>query len=110
MEFLEYEAYESAALERFAGIAREARESWPTIGRVALLHRIGRLELGESAVIAAVSAPHRAEAFEAARYAIDTIKVAAPIWKRETWRDGDDWGADTAPIADVIASARRTDS
>lgn len=101
VEFLEYEAYESAALERFAAIASEARTTWPTIARVALLHRVGRLELGESAVIAAVSAPHRPEAFEAARFAIDTLKVAAPIWKHETWRDGAGWGTDAVAIADL---------
>lgn len=101
VESLEYEAYESAALERFAAIAAEARTRWPAIGRVALLHRIGRLELGESAVVAAVSSPHRPEAFEAARYAIDTLKVAAPIWKHETWSDGSGWGTDAAAITDV---------
>ena len=60
--------------------------------RVALLHRVGRLELTESSVIAAVSAPHRPEAFEAARYAIDALKASAPIWKHEVWADGADWG------------------
>lgn len=103
VESLEYEAYESAALERFAAIAAEARRRWPAIGRVALLHRTGRLGLGDSAVIAAVSSPHRPEAFEAARYAIDTLKVAAPIWKHETWRDGADWGTDATAITDVAA-------
>jgi molybdopterin synthase catalytic subunit len=101
VEFLEYEAYESKALERFATIAAEAGSRWPTIGRVAMLHRVGRLELGESAVVVAVSAPHRAEAFEAARYAIDTLKVAAPIWKHESWRDGEGWGADAVPVANL---------
>lgn len=106
VEYLEYEAYESAALERFAAIAAEARQQWPQVGRVALLHRIGRLDLGESAVIAAVSSPHRPEAFEAARYAIDTLKVAAPIWKHETWSDGADWGADAVAISDAAISDR----
>jgi molybdopterin synthase catalytic subunit len=101
VEFLEYEAYESKALERFETIAAEARSAWPAIGRVAMLHRVGRLELGESAVVVAVSAPHRAEAFEAARFAIDTLKVAAPIWKHETWQDGAAWGADAVPVANL---------
>lgn len=105
VEHLEYEAYESAALERFAAIAAEARHRWPAIGRVALLHRIGRLDLGESAVIAAVSSPHRPEAFDAARYAIDTLKVAAPIWKHETWSEGAGWGTDASAITDVAAAA-----
>jgi molybdopterin synthase catalytic subunit len=56
------------------------------------------LALGESAVVAAVSAPHRPEAFEAARYAIDALKAAAPIWKHETWADGAGWGTDAVPI------------
>jgi molybdopterin synthase catalytic subunit len=101
VEHLEYEAYEAAALERFSEIAVQARRMLPAIGRIALLHRVGRLELTESAVVVAVSAPHRAEAFEAARYAIDTLKVAAPIWKRETWAAGSDWGTDASAIASV---------
>lgn len=104
VETLEYEAYESAALERFGAIAAEARMRWPGIGRIALWHRVGVLQLGESAVIAAVSAPHRPEAFAAARFAIDTLKAAAPIWKHETWRGGADWGTGAVDIADVGAA------
>ena len=98
VEALEYEAYESAAVARFGEIAGEARRRWPVLGRIALLHRVGRLGLGESAVIAAVSASHRPEAFEAARFAIDALKAAAPIWKHETWADGSDWGTSAVPI------------
>ncbi len=73
------------------------RARWPRTGRVALLHGLGRIELGESSGIAVVSAPHRPEAFEAARYAIDALKASAPIWKHETWAGGTDgpgagWG------------------
>lgn len=92
VESLAYEAYEEAVVPKFAEIVDEARRRWPTIGRVALLHRVGRLTVGESSVVAVVSAPHRPEAFEAARYAIDALKVSVPIWKHETWREGTAWG------------------
>ncbi len=101
VETLEYEAYEGAARQRFAEIAGAARGRWPSIGRVALLHRVGVLGVGDSAVVVAVSAPHRADAFEAARFAIDTLKSAVPIWKHETWSDGADWGTDARAIDDV---------
>lgn len=89
---LSYEAYESQAVPAFASIEAELRSRWPQTGRVALLHRIGVVALAESSVVAAVSAPHRPEAFEAARFAIDAIKASAPIWKHETWAEGADWG------------------
>lgn len=87
-----YEAYESQAAPAFAAIDAELRGRWPQTGRVALLHRIGVVSLMESSVVVAVSAPHRPEAFEAARFAIDAIKASAPIWKHETWAEGADWG------------------
>jgi molybdopterin synthase catalytic subunit len=101
VEQLVYEAYEEAAVQRFAAIATEARRRWPTIGRLAMVHRLGRLDISESAVVVAVSAPHRGEAFDAARFVIDTLKDTVPIWKHETWRDGADWGTGAAPIRDV---------
>ncbi len=85
--YLEYEAYESMAVPVLSQLADEARRRWP-IGRVAIHHRIGRLEIGETAVIVAVAAPHRAAAFQAAAYIMDRIKEVAPIWKREHWADG----------------------
>ena len=94
VQYLTYEAYEEQVVPVFASITAELRARWPDTGRVVLQHRIGRLELGESSVIAVVSAPHRPEAFEAARYAIDALKVSAPIWKHEVWADGEDWGTD----------------
>lgn len=97
---LTYEAYEEQVVPVFTTIAAELRERWPATGRVVLLHRVGRLELTESSVIAIVSAPHRPEAFEAARYAIDALKASAPIWKHEVWADGEDWGTGAHDVAD----------
>ena len=83
----------------FAAIADEARRRWPDLGRIALIHRVGRIELGESSVLCVVSAPHRPEAFVAARFAIDAVKASAPIWKHETWSGGSSWGTGaTAPV------------
>ncbi len=98
---LEYEAYEGQVVPSLAAIAAEARRRWPEIGRVALLHRTGALELGEVSVVGAVSTPHRAEAFEAARWCIDTLKESAPIWKREVWEGGADWAADAHELREV---------
>ena len=98
---LTYEAYEEAATRRLGEITEELRRRWPDVERVALLHRVGDLALSEPSVAVVVSAPHRAEAFEAARFGIDTLKETVPIWKHETWRDGADWGTGAAPIRDV---------
>ena len=110
VESLTYEAYESQVVPRFEAIDVELRQRWPETGRVVLIHRTGGLALGESSVIAVVSAPHRAEAFEAARFAIDALKLSAPIWKHEVWQDGADWGlAAGAPVdaASVPTSSGR---
>jgi len=88
---LEYEAYEEHVVPRLAAVAASARTRWPEIGRLALLHRVGRLEVGEVAVVVVASTPHRAEAFAAAEFCIDTLKQTVPIWKRETWEGGSDW-------------------
>jgi molybdopterin synthase catalytic subunit len=74
------------------------------VGRLALLHRTGVLEVGEASVIAAASAPHREEAFAAARFCIDTLKATVPIWKRETWEGGEDWSTCAHPVAEVPRS------
>jgi molybdopterin synthase catalytic subunit len=88
---LEYEAYEEHVVPRLTDVATSARAQWPEIGRMALLHRVGRVEVEEVAVVVAVSTPHRAEAFAAAQFCIDTLKHTVPIWKRETWEGGSDW-------------------
>ena len=98
---LEYEAYDEAVEPRLAVIASEARRRWPALGRVALLHRVGRLEVGEASVVVVVSAPHRDEAFAAARYCIDTVKETVPVWKREEWEGGHDWSPRSSPITEV---------
>ncbi|GAB1542666.1 molybdenum cofactor biosynthesis protein MoaE [Scytonema sp. NUACC21] len=85
---LEYQAYEPMALRVFYQIAADIRSSWPIVNRVVIHHRIGRLQVGEISVLVAVGCPHRSEAFEACRYAIDTLKHNAPIWKKEHWQDG----------------------
>jgi molybdopterin synthase catalytic subunit len=89
---LDYEAYEEQAVPRLALVADEVRARWPMVGRVALLHRTGRLGVGDAAVVVAVSTPHRPEAFAAARFAIDAVKATVPIWKKETWVGGEAWG------------------
>ncbi|MFB2919111.1 MULTISPECIES: molybdenum cofactor biosynthesis protein MoaE [Aerosakkonema] len=85
---LEYQAYEPMALQIFRQIAADIRKTWPDVNRVAIHHRIGRLGIGEISVLVAVGSPHRGEAFAACKYAIDTLKHNAPIWKKEHWSDG----------------------
>jgi molybdopterin synthase catalytic subunit/molybdopterin converting factor small subunit len=91
VKFLEYEAHGPMALAKMREIAQAIRARWSAISRIAVLHRIGRLEIGESSVMIAVSSPHRAEAFEACRFAIDTLKETVPIWKKEHFEDGEVW-------------------
>jgi molybdopterin synthase catalytic subunit len=86
---LTYEAYEEHAVTRIAEVVAEARRRWPEVRRVAAVHRVGDLEVGDDAVVVSVSSPHRGEAFEAAAFVIDTVKATVPIWKRETWADGE---------------------
>jgi len=100
VQYLTYEAYEEQAVPRFGEIGAELRRRWPDTGRMALLHRLGRIDVGESSVIAVVSAPHRAQAFEAARFAIDALKESAPIWKHEVWEGGADWGTGAHDVGD----------
>jgi molybdopterin synthase catalytic subunit len=90
--FLDYEAFEPMALEVFARISRHIHECWPATGKIVIHHRLGRLTVGEASVIIAVGNAHRADAFAACQYAIDALKLEAPIWKKEHWADGDsDW-------------------
>ena len=84
---LDYEAYTEMALSRLRELARCARERWPIV-KLAILHRTGRVSLGEPSVIIAVSTPHRADSFAACQFLIDQLKVDVPIWKKEVWEDG----------------------
>ena len=84
-----YEAYPEMALKRLAELEAEARRRWPVI-ELALVHRVGDLDLGEVSVVVAVSCPHRHQAFDACRWLIDTLKEIVPIWKKEIWADGDE--------------------
>jgi molybdopterin synthase catalytic subunit len=91
-DFLNYEAYAAMAEGKLAQIGAEIRERWPKVEAVCILHRTGRLEIGEPSVIIAVSTPHRGDGcFEACRYAIERLKAIVPIWKQENWSDGAVW-------------------
>ena len=94
--YLEYEAYEPMALGKMKEIAGQIHQQF-RIHRVAMAHRLGRLEIGETSVFIAVSAPHRGAAFEACRYAIDTLKKTVPIWKKEYFTDGAVWADGELP-------------
>jgi len=98
---LEYETYPEYAVPRLVDVAAGARRQWPMIGRLVLLHRLGRLTVGQLSVLVVVSTPHRGEAFAAAEYCIDTLKRTVPIWKRESWAGGTDWSACHHDIEDV---------
>jgi molybdopterin synthase catalytic subunit len=87
---LEYEAYEEMALPLMAEIEAEVKGRWP-VTEVRMVHRLGPLAIGEASVAVAVASPHRAEAFAACRYAIDTLKAKVPIWKKEFYADGSLW-------------------
>ena len=105
VRYLEYDAYEPLALKVFGRIRDEARERWPAV-RLAVHHRVGRLEIGEASVAIAAASAHRADAFAASRYAIERVKQIAPIWKHEFFEGGDVWieGA-TADPDDLAARA-----
>jgi molybdopterin synthase catalytic subunit len=96
VRYLVYEAYREMALPKLEQVQREALERWPMVN-VAMAHRLGRMEIGETSVIVAASAPHRAEAFEAGRYAIDRLKEIVPIWKKEFFEEGESWPAGSIP-------------
>jgi molybdopterin synthase catalytic subunit len=90
VDYLEYEAYPGMAEAKMAQVGAEIRQRWG-LDRVAIVHRLGRCEVGEASIVIAVASPHRREAFEACHYAIDRVKEIVPIWKREVWRDGAVW-------------------
>ncbi len=100
--YLEYEAYESMALEKMRAIGAQIRGRFP-IHRVAIAHRLGRLEIGETSVVIAVGSPHRAAAFDACRLAIDTLKHSVPIWKKEYFADGAVWAEGELPAGEAFS-------
>ena len=95
--YLEYEAYAPMAEKKMAEIAQEIHEKWG-LDRVAMMHRVGRLEIGEVSVAVAVASPHRSDGFEACEYAMDRLKQVVPIWKREIWEDGEEEWVKPDPV------------
>ncbi len=91
--YLEYQAYKSMAEKKLNEIGNEIEKKWPNT-KVAITHRIGRLEISDIAVVIAISSPHRNNAYDANRYAIERIKEMVPIWKKEVWDDGEMWIGD----------------
>lgn len=95
VEYLEYQAYQPMAIAVFNSIAHEIRQRWQDANRIVIHHRVGKLKIGEISVIVAVGCPHRGEAFDACRYAIDTLKHNAPIWKKEFFIEKDGTSSST---------------
>ncbi len=91
VRYLEYEAYPEMAEELLRQIGGEIQARWNTIQKVAIVHRVGRLYIGEASVVIALSAAHREQVFDAVHYAIDRLKQIVPIWKKEVWTDGAEW-------------------
>lgn len=100
--YLEYEAYESMAYSKLREIGAQIREKF-SVHRIAIVHRLGRLEIGETSVWIAVSSPHRAAAFDACRFAIDTLKRSVPIWKKEYFAGGAVWAEGETPSEKAIS-------
>jgi len=94
--YLEYEAYPEMAEQTLRQIGDEIQERWPSVRQAAIVHRVGHLEVGETAVVIALSAAHRPELFDALRYSIDRLKEIVPIWKKEVWADGSEWRSEEA--------------
>ncbi len=101
---LTYEAYEERATDALRAVAAEARRRWPEVDRLAVLHRLGDLHLSECSVLVVASSPHRPDAFEAARFCIDTLKESAPILKREHWVGGSGWATCDHGIRPAVAA------
>jgi molybdopterin synthase catalytic subunit len=107
---LAYEAYREQVEPRLQAIADEMRKQWPMVEAVAILHRVGELSLTDSSVVVCVSTPHRPEAFEAARFGIDALKATVPIWKREKWEGGEDWGLCATDLSQIDEMSARAES
>ena len=90
VQYLEYDAYPEMAIKKMREVGDEVRAKFPVTG-IGILHRIGRLEIGETSLLVAVSSGHRRESFEACHYAVDRIKQIVPVWKKEVWEDGEEW-------------------
>jgi MoaE-MoaD fusion protein len=101
--YLEYEGYESMAVAKMREIGAQIREKF-SVHRIAIVHRLGRLEIGETSVLIAVSSPHRGAAFDACRYAIDTLKRTVPIWKKEYFAGGAVWAEGEKSSQEAISS------
>jgi molybdopterin converting factor subunit 1 len=107
--YLEYEAYEAMAYAKMREIGAQIREKFP-VHRVAIVHRLGRLEIGETSVWIGVSSPHRSAAFDACRYAIDTLKRSVPIWKKEYFVGGAVWAEGELPSQEAISRGNESTS
>jgi molybdopterin synthase catalytic subunit len=104
---LDYDAYPEMALAKMREIVAEARDRWP-VEKVAVVHRLGHLGLGEISIAVAVGSPHRADAFDAGRYLIDELKLRVPVWKKENWDDGTTEWVHPGAEGDGTAEAQRT--
>lgn len=105
VRWLEYEAYAEAVEPRLRALCAETRTRWPSVGRIVLLHRLGRLAVSEVSVVVAVGSPHRNDSFAAARFGIDSLKATAPIWKKECWQDGTAWGLGDNDVVEVAGQS-----
>jgi len=94
VECLEYDAYDSMVIQEMQKIVNQAKEKWP-VEKMAIHHRKGTLQIGEVAVVIAVSTPHRNDAFEACKFVIETLKKTTPIWKKEIYEGGEEWVSPT---------------
>ena len=109
VRYLKYEAYREMAIPKMREIAEEVRRKWE-VDDIAMVHRIGHLQIGEASVAIAVSAPHRHQALAACAYAIDRLKETVPIWKKEVWTDGEEWAGPAACHDEVSGSEFRVPS
>jgi molybdopterin synthase catalytic subunit len=103
---LAYEAYTEQVVPALERVAAEIRGRWPEVRRIAMVHRVGEVPIGGEAVVVGASSPHRDEAFRAARFGIDRLKASVPIWKRERWNGGEDWGLDAQHVEGASATDR----